>query len=48
MERFILKKLNDEVKEKCKVKISNSYAALENLDDDNEDVYINRIGRVLR
>jgi hypothetical protein len=35
MKRVNLKKLNDvEVKEQYQVKISNSFAALENLDDD--------------
>jgi hypothetical protein len=35
MERFNLKKLNDvKVKEEFQVKITNSFVALENLDDD--------------
>jgi hypothetical protein len=41
MERFDLKKLNDmEIKEPYQAKISNRFAALENLDD--KDVDINR------
>jgi len=47
MEVFNLKKLNDvEVKKQYQVKISNRFAALENLDDDDDDdddVDINRI-----
>jgi hypothetical protein len=38
MEKFNLKKLNYmEVKEQHKVKISNKFAALANLDDDDND-----------
>jgi len=38
MERINLKKLNDvEVKEQYQVKISNRFAAVENLDDDDSD-----------
>jgi hypothetical protein len=38
MERFNLKKLNDvEVREQYQVKISNRFAALENVDDDDDD-----------
>jgi DNA repair ATPase RecN len=47
MERFNLKKLNDvEVKEEYWIEISNRYAVLDNLDDDNVD--INRTGKVLQ
>jgi hypothetical protein len=42
MERFIFEKLNDmEAKEKYQIKFSNRFAALENLDIDDDD--INRI-----
>jgi hypothetical protein len=37
MERFNLKKLNDmEVNELYQVKVSNSFAAFQNLDDDDD------------
>jgi len=43
MERLNLKKLNDvEIKERWQVKISNRFAALENLDDGDDTVNINR------
>jgi len=46
MKRVNLKKLNDvEVKEQYQVKISNRFAALENLDD---DVDINRAWESIR
>jgi Tfp pilus assembly protein PilO len=46
MERFDLKKLNDvEVKEQYQLKISNRFAALENLGDG--DVVINRAWKIL-
>jgi hypothetical protein len=48
MERFNLKKLYDEVKKLYLVEISNRFAALENLDDDDEDVDINRAGKFNR
>jgi hypothetical protein len=38
IEKFNVKKLNDvEVKQQYQVKISNRFAALENLDDDDDD-----------
>jgi hypothetical protein len=38
MQRCNQKRLNDVVgKEQCQVKISNRFAALENLDDDDDD-----------
>jgi hypothetical protein len=39
MEKFDLKKLNGvEVKEQYQVKIRNRFAAIENLDDDDDDI----------
>jgi hypothetical protein len=49
MERFNLKRLNDMVvKEQNQVKISNRFVALENLDDDDDDVDINRAWESIR
>jgi len=51
MERMNLRKLNDlEVKEWYQVKVSNSFEALENLDDedDDDDVDINKIWESIR
>jgi hypothetical protein len=46
MEKFYLKKLNDvDVNEECQVKISNRFAGLENLDDN--DVDVNRAWEVI-
>jgi hypothetical protein len=43
MERFNFKKLNDmEVREKYEVKISDRFAALENLNDDDDDDIVRR------
>jgi len=48
MERFNLVKLNNaEVKEQIQVKISNRFAALENLDDD-DDMDISRAWKSIR
>jgi hypothetical protein len=44
MERFILKKLNDvAVKEECQAKISNTFAGLENFQ--NDEVGISNLGK---
>jgi len=50
MEKFNLKKLNDvEVKEQYQVKNSNMFAALKNLDnDDNDNVDTNRAWESIR
>jgi hypothetical protein len=49
MERLNFKKLNDiEVKGQYQVKISNRFEALENLDNDNNDVDINRAWESIR
>jgi hypothetical protein len=45
LERFDLKKLDDKVKEKYQVEISNRFAALESLD---ESFDINNVGKVLQ
>jgi hypothetical protein len=43
MDKFNLKQLSDmEVKEQYRVKTSNRFAALENFDDDDDDVDISR------
>jgi hypothetical protein len=49
METFNLKKLNDvEIKGQYQVKISNRFAGLENLNNDDDDVDINRTWKSIR
>jgi hypothetical protein len=49
MQRFNLKTLNDaEVKEQYQVKISTTFPNLENFDDDDDDVDINRAWKSIR
>jgi ribosome-associated translation inhibitor RaiA len=49
VERFNIRKQNDvEVKEQYQDKVSNRFVALENLDDDIDDVYIRMSWEITR